>query len=1250
MTNAPANYFNREVTTLTTWATSTAGTAISATCRYSNTAPATFPAAGQTYVYAPCESSVSASATPPGPFCGAASTTLTATGPGTITWAPATGLSGTTGSSVTCTATSTTTYTVTATDGGCVYTNTVTVTVNPAPEISATTATPNPICFNGDSDLNVAATGEAAPFAGAYCASTHTSGSCGFSEGDKITLVVLGTLSNPSGCVANPGYADFTSVPAPTINTSSNPHTVSISMGPDGNQFAAAWIDYNHDGDFVDTDEFLGASGNVGSNGTANIVFSIPPGALNGITRMRVIGGNDAAILSTQSCGASSSTFGDTEDYNVRIAGASSVPLTYLWTPNTFLDFDNIANPEATNVNVASIGYSVLVTHPNGCTATGNVTLNTSAPISSASITGNLAYCVGGFTTLTAVPDDGGGPFTYLWSPGGEVTASIDASSIGNYSCQVTDNCGGSVNTGDVSVTENPLPTVTCPADFDVCLDEAPIALTGGNPTPGTYSGPGVSGGNFDPSAAGLGTHTITYSHTDGNGCTNTCTFEITVNPTPIWYADNDGDTYGSGTPPATLINENFTSLAGALGSGWAQQNLSTTIGTPPTWFQGNDVTFPANSAPATGYAAANFNNTTGTNTISNWLFTPQVLLQNGAQFSFYTREVTGNIFPDRLQVRMSTNGASVNAGANATSVGDFTTLLLDINPTLVTGVYPQTWTQFTITVSGLGSPVNGRFAFRYFVTNGGPSGANSNYIGIDDVQYVLPASGILEACTQPMGYVANNSDCNDSDANLTITGNACDDGNANTVLDVVTGSCTCAGTPCTTDIDIVYQADGTDDLFWELRQQGSNILVQNGGGSLVGTGTQGTCLPDGDFYLVVTDDGGDGIVGGGYILKINSAQRLIDNRYDEFGRGGFTSGATSQIAGGEGFTLPIGTDRLITASCDRHDWRTTCTPEYVVANGNALVTAQYGVTNNTSGYQMWWYNPNGGYSFKRIQYHSTTNGLPASATRAAHFRINAWSGNQLVDGTFYNVKVRGIVNTAFQPWGAACRFMINNAEANCPRTKLNTGTSAQFLSCNQTKAIAGNVYVYANPVRRLQPGCASYLNANRYQFRFRIVSESFELIKTSATGQYLVNTIGLSCGKTYEVDVRASFDNGATWCHTGSLWGDMCLLTTPNCVQGGGNQNMAQEGGASELRMYPNPNRGDQLFVNLTGIDASVETVSVDIYDAFGKRVSARTIATQDGFVNTIMQLNGELAAGLYTVSITAGEQQFNERLVVQP
>jgi hypothetical protein len=84
----------------------------------------------------------------------------------------------------------------------------------------------------------------------------------------------------------------------------------------------------------------------------------------------------------------------------------------------------------------------------------------------------------------------------------------------------------------------------------------------------------------------------------------------------------------------------------------------------------------------------------------------------------------------------MSTNGSSTNVGSTATSVGDFTTLLLDINPTYTTSGYPNAWTQFLVTISGLGGPTSGRLGFRYFDENGGPSGARSDYIGIDTVQF----------------------------------------------------------------------------------------------------------------------------------------------------------------------------------------------------------------------------------------------------------------------------------------------------------------------------------------------------------------------------------------------------------------------------------------------------------------------------------------------------------------------------------
>lgn len=184
----------------------------------------------------------------------------------------------------------------------------------------------------------------------------------------------------------------------------------------------------------------------------------------------------------------------------------------------------------------------------------------------------------------------------------------------------------------------------------------------------------------------------------------------------------------------AQAWSEGFDDINTLVPNGWFMQNNSQPIGVT-NWFQGNSAVFPAHSGAENSYIGANFNNGSGLATISNWLLTPVRTLQNGDTLTFYTRSVD-SIWPDRLQVRMSLNGNSTNVGSTATSVGDFTILLLDINPTYQQGVYLNQWVQYTVTLSGISSPTSGRLAFRYFVENGGPSGSNSDYIGIDTAAY----------------------------------------------------------------------------------------------------------------------------------------------------------------------------------------------------------------------------------------------------------------------------------------------------------------------------------------------------------------------------------------------------------------------------------------------------------------------------------------------------------------------------------
>ncbi len=211
----------------------------------------------------------------------------------------------------------------------------------------------------------------------------------------------------------------------------------------------------------------------------------------------------------------------------------------------------------------------------------------------------------------------------------------------------------------------------------------------------------------------------------------------------------------------AQALQEGFDDITTLDADGWIMSNQSDPVGTT-NWFQGSTTVFPSHAGPANAYIGANYNNVADAGDISNWLITPEVNVQDGHILSFWTRTGTGSIWNDHLEVRSST-GSLVEPVGSA-DVGSFTNLLISINADYDLS-YPENWTKYTWTVSGVGStPVAMRFAFRYNVLNGGNNGTDSNFIGIDEV-YVGPEDGEPgeEPCVPMM-------DCTDGDVILNVT------------------------------------------------------------------------------------------------------------------------------------------------------------------------------------------------------------------------------------------------------------------------------------------------------------------------------------------------------------------------------------------------------------------------------------------------------------------------------------------------
>jgi hypothetical protein len=195
------------------------------------------------------------------------------------------------------------------------------------------------------------------------------------------------------------------------------------------------------------------------------------------------------------------------------------------------------------------------------------------------------------------------------------------------------------------------------------------------------------------------------------------------------------------------LTEQNLTDSAL---TGWTMQDNSGVQGT--TWFGSDGRIFSASSSTVANHSTSDTQTaTTANSTISNWLLTPPVRLQNGGRLTFYTRSSDVPSHPDRLQVRVSLNGDSADVGATPDSVGDFTTLLLDVNPNYSLNAYPGGWTQFTVTVNGLVQATTGRFAFRYLVDNGGNAAVNPGSIGIDAVQFTCTPAYVIAVSGSPV-------------------------------------------------------------------------------------------------------------------------------------------------------------------------------------------------------------------------------------------------------------------------------------------------------------------------------------------------------------------------------------------------------------------------------------------------------------------------------------------------------------------
>jgi len=490
-----------------------------------------------------------------GLICQGNSLNLNANGASTYAWSPGTGLSGTTGASVTANPSATITYTVTGTDAnGCTNNGTATVTVVSNPTVSVNSAT---ICSGSSATLSANGATNYTWSPGTGLSSTNGA-SVSANPGATTAYTITGTVGT---CSAS-NTCTVTVNPLPTVSAGSS---APVCVNQNLSLSSSGGVSYSWSGPnaFASAQQSPSISGVTTSNGGVYTVTVTDANTCVNTGTVSVVVNSLPVVL------ASGATVCVNQTINL---SCNNSGIVFSWSgPNGFSS--NQQNPVIPTAASNMIGnYIVTVTDANGCANAGvaNVFVN---PLPVISASSNSPVCNNTMLNLSA-----SSAANWSWTgPGGfssisqnPAISNATSSANGTYTVVATDNNGCAGNT-TVMVVVNPGPVFTIvPPIASGC---APLCVNFSSTASAAYNCSWAFGDGSNSSACqsshcytGAGIFVATLTVTDTSGCIGSSTASINVYPVP--QAD-----FAWSPQPASIFNSavQFNDITtGSTISNWA--------------------------------------------------------------------------------------------------------------------------------------------------------------------------------------------------------------------------------------------------------------------------------------------------------------------------------------------------------------------------------------------------------------------------------------------------------------------------------------------------------------------------------------------------------------------------------------------------------------------------------------------------------------------------------------------------------
>jgi hypothetical protein len=471
--------------------------------------------------------------------------------------------------------TATVTVTPSYTNGGVTCTGTptsYTITVNPTPTVN--TVANQAVC-NGSNTTAVTFSGAVTGTVYSWTNNTPSIGLAASGTGDIASFTAVNTGTTPvvatitvtpsaNGCSGTPRTFTITVNPTPTVNAVSNQvicngsNTTAVAFSGAVTGTVYSWTNNT-------TSIGLAASGtgNIASFAAVN-TGTTPVTATITVTPSYTNGG----VTCTGTPTSFTITVNPTPTVNVvanqvLCNGSNTTAVTftgavagtvYNWTNNTTSiglaasGTGNIASFVGVNAGTAPVVATITVTPSftsGGVTCTGTprtftITVNPTPTVNAVS---NQVVC--NRSTTTAVAFSGAVTGTvYNWT-NNTPSIGLAASGTGDIAAFTAVNttqtpvvatitvtpsytnggvtCLGTPRTFTITVNPTPIVSATDLFNQRICISDGPVALNA-TPVGGTWSGIGVSGFNFIPSATAVGNFILTYRYTNQYGCTTTDT------------------------------------------------------------------------------------------------------------------------------------------------------------------------------------------------------------------------------------------------------------------------------------------------------------------------------------------------------------------------------------------------------------------------------------------------------------------------------------------------------------------------------------------------------------------------------------------------------------------------------------------------------------------------------------------------------------------------------------------------------